>query len=307
MNKYVGQPCTSCRSVIKEDEHIVVCPVCGSPYHKECYVNEGHCVNTLLHENREEWQPEAHTREFFEEHPEASPDRHEEGETVGIVCPQCGLTNQPGAAFCSQCGLPLNMKRVNMPFGFGQNVKREDPDLDGVHLSDYGHYIGSNQFYYLPRFLRFAKSKSKVVVNFSALLFPHLYFLYRKMTGLGIFALILTTLISIPSVIIQLMELGMYSISSTSIETLILVNNICAIASYIIRIVFCLFANYLYYSKAKKDIEKIKSENLEPGQETLQISRTGGTSMIYVAIGFGIEMILSMAVMLLLTKGAILL
>lgn len=307
MNKYVGQPCTSCRSVIKEGEQIVVCPICGSPYHKECYAKEGRCVNTQLHENNEEWKPEAHTREFFEEHPEASPDITEDGETVGVVCPRCGQTNQPGAVFCSQCGMPLNMNKVNMPFGgFGNpNMKREDPDLDGVHLSDYGNYIGSNQFYYLPKFLRFSKTKSKISANFTAFFLPQIYFLYRKMTGWGIFSLILTTLISVPNIIFQLIELGMYNVSAANIETLILVNNICAIVSYVMGIGFCLFANYLYFKKAKKDIESIKSENLESGQETLQVSRKGGTSVVYAAIGFFIEFIVTAAIMALLVNGII--
>ncbi len=294
MNKYIGQPCTSCRSLIKEGEQVVVCPTCGSPYHKDCYAAEGRCINASLHESGESWQPESPSREFYEAYPEASPD-NTESETVGVVCPQCGLTNQPGAVFCSQCGLPLDMQKATQSRGFGGfspfgNIKREDPELDGVHLSDLGNYVGSNQFYFLPKFLRFAKTKSKFSMNWSAFLFPQLYFLYRKMPIIGFGLLILSTLMAVPNAILVLADSGYLAYELTSNTTLILINSIFDILSYVISFGCGFFANWFYYKKAKKDIEKIKSQTPDDGQSTLLIRKTGGTNIFYVLIGMAVEM-----------------
>ncbi len=301
MSKYVGQPCTSCRSLIKEDDKVVVCPICGSPYHKDCYAAEGSCINTVLHEKGESWQPETPSREFIEEHPDADPER--EGEPVGTVCPRCGLTNQPGSVFCSQCGMPIDMQRATQSGGFGAfnpfaNMKREDPNLDGVQLSDYGNYIGSNQFYYLPKFLNFAKTKTKFGFNLSAFFIPNLYFFYRKMILIGIAVMVLSTVLSIPGVVIALSDGGLLAVPVT--EKLIIVNNICAVLSYVIRFICGFFGNYFYFSKAKKEILKIKESTPEEGEATLRIRRTGGTNVLYCLIGFGIEMAISFIIVSLL-------
>ena len=50
MANYTGKKCFSCGEVFKDGDDIVVCPECGTPYHRECYLKEGKCINDALHE-----------------------------------------------------------------------------------------------------------------------------------------------------------------------------------------------------------------------------------------------------------------
>ena len=46
---YRGQHCPICGKEFCDGDDIVVCPECGTPYHRECYKTAGHCVNCLLY------------------------------------------------------------------------------------------------------------------------------------------------------------------------------------------------------------------------------------------------------------------
>ena len=39
-----GIPCPVGGKPFTKDDDIVVCPVCGAPYHRACYQEAGHCV-----------------------------------------------------------------------------------------------------------------------------------------------------------------------------------------------------------------------------------------------------------------------
>ncbi len=261
-----------------------------------------------MHESGEEWKPEVKSREFYEEHPEAvRPD--DKSETVGIVCPRCGHTTPVGGVFCPNCGLPVNMQKAtqsNNPFAQFARFKTEHPDLDGVKLSDYGNYIGGNQFYFLPKFLKFAKTGTKFSVNFSAFWFSYLYFFYRKMNILGIITVVLSILLSVPNAIIVLAQSGYINPAYANDTTLIVINGVFVFLMYALRFGIGFFANWLYFNKAKKDINKIRSEYHDDGQASMQIARAGGTNIFYCLIGVGIEFLAGLVLAAVLLPGALL-
>ena len=41
--------CPVCEEQFKKGDDIVVCPECGTPHHRECYENIGHCFNKDKH------------------------------------------------------------------------------------------------------------------------------------------------------------------------------------------------------------------------------------------------------------------
>lgn len=55
---YRGQHCPICGKEFCDGDDIVVCPECGTPYHRECYKTAGHCVNEERHGENFEWKPE---------------------------------------------------------------------------------------------------------------------------------------------------------------------------------------------------------------------------------------------------------
>lgn len=311
-NKYIGQPCTSCRSVMKEGEDIVVCPICGSPYHKDCYKAEGKCIRDDLHASDKEWQPECLdpkvTKDAFNPSVAADSDN-----PAGITCPMCGTANSPDAAFCSKCGTPVNMSKANPDptefFGSFANAfnrsSNADSDVDGNTVSEYTRYIGSSFMYYLPKFLRFGKSGSKVSFNVWAFFFPNLYFLFRKMNLIGYALLILTTLMSIPSVAITLAQYGYITAPWALSEGFILLNNVFAILSYVISFICGIFGNWFYYKKAKKDIKKIKAKYEGVAERNNALNVYGGTSLLNLGFGLLVELGISLIISFVLLGGIV--
>ena len=51
--KYTGIPCAACNKPFEDGDDIVVCPECGTPYHRACYKELGHCIHeqrlSLIH------------------------------------------------------------------------------------------------------------------------------------------------------------------------------------------------------------------------------------------------------------------
>ena len=56
MNKYVNVPCAKCGKPFTEDDDVVVCPDCGAPHHRSCYLEEGHCARQDQHADGSMWQ-----------------------------------------------------------------------------------------------------------------------------------------------------------------------------------------------------------------------------------------------------------
>ena len=91
MADYKGNTCPVCKQKFKEADDIVVCPDCGTPYHRECWKKVGVCVHQADHAAGFEWTPD-----------NVISDRPDD-----IVCPNCGTHNpgtRPGLFQCRQHG-----------------------------------------------------------------------------------------------------------------------------------------------------------------------------------------------------------
>ena len=312
MGKYDGYKCLSCGEVFTAGDDVVVCPDCGTPYHRACYEKEGSCINTELHEKGGSWAPEPETVEGFSDEP--------------IRCSRCGQENPATGLFCDRCGLPLRNNfseprpfndnpgtRQGMPgqsgpyqqgqrgpFQQGQPGQQgfggfanpgamrfdQDSDIDGVKLGDLARYVGRNQFSYLASFIRFGKFGGKISLNFAALLFPQFYFFYRKMNLIGVIYLILTVVLSIPTVMMMSAAGYLPSISfvtesyikSGSFSVLL---NLSSSLLMGVQCVSAVFANYWYYKIARKNINEVRSAAGDADEEEVRtaISRRGGVSL----------------------------
>ena len=96
MIDYTGTKCPVCGQPFLKGDDIVVCPECGTPYHRACYQKAGSCIFSEKHGTGEVWQAP---------HVEApNPDQ----EAADNICPHCGNHNPHSSLFCSQCGYPLS-------------------------------------------------------------------------------------------------------------------------------------------------------------------------------------------------------
>lgn len=306
--KYVGQTCTSCRQIFKEDDDIVVCPECGSPYHRDCYKNEGRCVNTLLHEKGETWSPEETVSE------------NGAGAPIERVCPNCGTHNGAEAAFCSGCGLSLNGQigqqsprpaagdyNYGAPVFGGQpmngmpqflNIRTipSDTDVDGNTVGDYSEYVGGKFYYYIPKFLRFSKSRSKFSFNFAAFFFSPFWFAYRKMPLYSAISVFASVLFGLPSVLVNVHQMGIVSFPWINSRGFMIIDTLFYILSYVFSLACGLFGNWLYYRKAKADIERIKASQPDRMLVARRLQIEGGVSMGYVWAALGAMFLFSMVI-----------
>ena len=93
---YKGIKCPVCDKPFTENDDIVVCPVCGAPYHRGCYKEKGACIFTDLHESGKTWAPPV---------PPDAPNTA--SELKDKECPNCGTLNAHSALFCNICGTSL--------------------------------------------------------------------------------------------------------------------------------------------------------------------------------------------------------
>lgn len=305
MPNYTGCQCLVCQNTFQKDDDVVVCPDCGTPYHRSCYNAKGHCINTALHENGGSWQ-----------------DLHR-GKLEERECPNCHHINASDAVYCSVCHAPLRrtaqqndgtqdgVPHINIMLSDGStmSINPNDPccgldpeeDLDGQRLGDMAQFVGSNTLYYIPFFKRFKDTKKKVSVNLPCLLFPHLYFANRKMWLVTFLTILVMALCNIPSMLTAMhtlfqdeeqmeiyMEYGMdiQAMYPELIEMLETHENLLRTLDMVgygltlaIRLLLCVFANWLYYRHALKRVKRIRSSGAPPSVQAMLLRSDGGTNI----------------------------
>lgn len=314
MSNYLGVRCPVCNKKFTEADDIVVCPVCGAPHHRDCYMEKGQCVFSDDHLSGKEWQdPAAQTAP-----PPHSP---HEGQQQAKVCSRCGSSNPPEQIFCQVCGNPLAVQQqggaswgppvyqqvdsISMAYG----GLSPDEEIDGETVRDIAMYIGNGSAYYLPRFRLMSQGHRVVSPNFSAFLFSFCYFFYRKMYLIGGILFVLSLVGSIPSylytfevfpeVMAQWGFTSFGTVDLVSADRFLRMNNVAQTLNIIIRLITCFCANRFYYNRVVSAVHKIRTGEGagKTSQEYGQIlSQRGGTSKAAVAIVLAVLLVIQMAI-----------
>lgn len=309
MSLYTGNHCPVCEKEFKDGEDIVVCPECGTPYHRECWKKAGACLHQAQHAAGFEWKPDT------------AP------EQMAAVCPNCGTHNPAGSQFCNHCGVPLPSpaaeehreegpvyaRRPNAarephveaftPGRDGGIYRREigpDDPIDGIKARDWASFVGRSSLYYLMQFFRMSETKRKTTVSFSAFLLGPIYFFYRKMWKLGALFTVLETLLTVPSVVYLLAVSDAPLLAGLSLAWLPNAMNVCYLADWALKVFMSLFAVYWYKQEAGRRIQAIYSAMPEGQGRTDALILQGGTSfaavVVYIAatiaVGFALSFLL---------------
>lgn len=318
MADFTGAKCEYCKKVFTPSDDVVVCPDCGTPYHRECYFEAGECINHELHERGGDWE------QFYSDRVEFS---NNDDSVTEIRCPRCGTENPKSGLFCVKCGMPLNSNQearpFNNPYGnngnpygnnqnpmgggmFGQQpfvqpqtIDLKEVDIDGHKGEKYGRFAKKNFLYYVATFFNFSKNKIKTSFSIPAVLFPEYFFFYRKMFLLGTLMLIFSSIVSVPVMIVYILD-GMFegiTLPQIFYDKQAIIADIATVCSFI-RMVVCivcgLFANYWYFLKAKKTLTEIDNMDINEEQKNELISQKGGTSGIALVISVTANVVLVM-------------
>lgn len=212
---YENKPCPACGAHLHESDDVVVCPVCATPQHRSCWMENGRCINEEKHAEGYVWSPDKGSADTFEqsipqddsgvkichicgsENPSEAlhcgacgavlGETEAEKEPALSHCNNCGLDNEPGSPFCKRCGAPLNTVHFNTR-GFNPFVNvagTDESEKIGNHTAaELAVYIRTSVRKYLDKFRRIEGGK-KLNFNWAAFIFGSLWYFYRKMYKAG--------------------------------------------------------------------------------------------------------------------------
>ncbi len=317
--EYKYSRCPVCGVPFDDGDDIVVCPECGTPHHRACYLRNGKCANADHHGDNFSWNKEDYN-------------------TTNTKCPFCGADNPPDAIFCRSCSKPMTQAdneynnsqhdaqqqhepntSQGFPFECGTfrpeaafyNAGIDDNDEidEGVTAKDCKNFISSNPLYYLTVFRNIKKFK-KGRFNFASALFTGGWFLYRKLYLPGAIitaamavcffleAFFINDFARLYDEIIAALQssstpaygLGLfssiinYTAQNFTTQELVLfwIPPLASFARIVIMIISGFIGNKLYLKHCVKNIQKIKAEN--PPNLTEALNAKGGTNNVAAAV-----------------------
>ncbi len=313
MADYTNLLCPVCKERFSPEDDIVVCPICGTPHHRECYAKEGRCANISWHKENRTYNIEEE-RENLSGEQKQDFEGEQSGENTIIVCPRCAAHNDSQAIFCSRCGAP-----ISNGFGagagsfnkgqFGGSVQfnpfaaqNENEIIDGVEAWKLASVVRENKMRFLFFFKTLSSRKKKTSFNFAAFLFAPFYFLYRKMYGIGIAAMAVMLALNIPSIVLSLTNEYLSEIAGTtvtyglslsqqSISALMTATYVCSLLVTAVRIVCGLYANWLYLEKCKKTVAAIDVTAQNREEFLAAANKKGGVNRVLIIVLVAVYMV----------------
>lgn len=288
MKDYKKMSCVACGEPYDDKSDIVVCPECGAPHHRECWKETGHCACEELHSEDYEWQPE---KIYIGDTSEESRNKADPGSdaTGRVRCPNCGRMTKKSEKYCEYCG--YYMYREDDPFSekdMDQNMEELFPfdkseSINGVPAGDVKRFVGNMWIYYIPRFIKMARSKSPVSFNFTAFLTHGLWFISRKMYLPGILMMTAVTGISIFQAYFSNIAQGL---SERQLALASMISLMLSGIEFVLMIVSGLFGNRLYMNYCAKKIKKINAQataqKADADQFNRELESSGGVAMLPV-------------------------
>ncbi len=271
---FIGEKCPVCGSRFFEEDDIVVCPECGTPYHRECYRHCGKCVYEEKHGDFE-WKSEKQELKEHYENIEASDIQRAENYSDNEI-------------------YPVNSMEEFKEMMDKRLLKQESdfPEVDGVTAEELIKFVGKNSYYYLPVFGDIVKKGKLLKLNFAAFLFFPLHCFYRRMNLLGtIMTVILMLTVEARALIYHFSD--SLSLSESSLKMIYLGILLVTVA---VNLFVLMFFNYFYFKTALKKIKTVKSECASfSREETLQRISAEGRPSLFNSIAFTVCVFLAVS------------
>lgn len=311
MDRYEGAVCPVCGQAFTTADDVVVCPTCGTPHHRACWMREGRCANEGRHVEGYAWQGPETQEQPVESEPEQ-----------GSICPRCGAHNPKDTLFCPRCGLPLGARPAGEgAFGQGSPYTQSygeaeavspDETIDGIPVREVAAYVRTGVHSYIPKFLRMDRTKKKAGWNWAAFLFSPFWFFYRKLYAAGAVALSALLALSVAfygpvaaylDAYMQLGEVlaqesaGQAAVEAAmqALQSAMPMAALFLILQLVLHLTCALVANRLYFKKTTGDLHALIGQAQEGQAYRLQLLRRGGTSLLF---GFSSYLLYDLAYML---------
>ncbi len=317
-----GQSCPVCQKKFQKEDDIVVCPVCGAPHHRACFLETGHCHFEETHGTSEQWSREnAKTNAKQDNTEEASSTRR---------CPHCGFDNPRFAEFCGHCGRSIDTETSSepdesephastrfgqVPFPGGtfreftyvpfhapvQNTGGVDPDMEigGEKAADVAKTVGRNEPYYMPAFAKFEQTGKSVKWNWAAFIFTPFWLLYRKCYLTGGLMMLFSLLQQVIVDYIEIVKLNLFSggesyadmmeriqvcMADDSLNKYLAIISMFTLVSAVLHLFFGAMGNAIYEHTCLHKIRKAKQKFGNEYRDILPVA--GGTSAVLGMISY---------------------
>lgn len=292
MALHENEICLVCNKPFEKDDDVVVCPVCGTPHHRECYNELGHCVNSDKHKQGYEYvstkldsvdTPQPEVQEPVNVNSNATPN---------TFCKNCGTELNSAAPFCYKCGAKQENYAFSdtpvTPFSFPQVDFSEE--IEGKKLIDIVTTVKTNTNRFVDKF----RKNKKLSWNWGAFFFGPLYLFYRKMYKEGFFAMLINYIISLYVNGFYSEQISAYTkysaelmssyfksgemITQEAMDKLNTLSHACmpamlllTLTSLVISIVVALFADWFYKKKVFSIIDRIDKSLSEDEDTTRRV------------------------------------
>ena len=168
--RYENASCAACGNTFTAADDVVVCPVCGAPHHRACWMKDGRCAMTEKHAEGFAWQfpaelqPKPEKTDIKQQDSENRP-QLSNGEKI-VPCPRCGSSNYENDTYCLRCGArldgsdaaryteeeaggriryqPEHMNELRSSFEQYGGISPEAP-VDGIPCAEYADYVGGSR------------------------------------------------------------------------------------------------------------------------------------------------------------------
>ena len=279
MSRFDNKLCPVCRERFKEGDDIVVCPVCGTPHHRACYLKNNTCGVEEYHSNGFVWdgrlpdEPEPENISSSDDTAERIPE-----EDVTVESSEGDYSDFAGA----ENEMMKQLEQVDPSFReFVKKMRSTKKGEDDVSMRELTAYSATSVTHYGQAFGRFRGEldgkKHKVFFNFCSGLFAPVFQFYRKMDWLGF---IVVALMLLPTLLLWLIPGAQNNLAFAYLIRLINVAE---------TFVLCLFGDYFYYKHCAYKIRKIRREFGEKASSAeyyAELTERGKPSTLRGVIGF---------------------
>lgn len=222
--RYKDIECSACSKKFDDNSDVVVCPVCGAPHHRECWIAAGKCAHEAEHASGYRWEFPQSPIEDVEDKKTGKPEQvigdfFENGEGI-VMCPHCYTPNYSNDMYCRACHAPLRGNAADAgkseENGFGGNFDDAndfrdgaeaqfnaneemvfdsfnrygglDPDskIDDIPVREYAAFVGGKAPGRIIRKVATLERYGRTVVPVFGGVFGVVWFFYRKMTKVGV-------------------------------------------------------------------------------------------------------------------------
>lgn len=250
MSRFANKLCPVCKAPFTEGADIVVCPECGTPHHRVCYMTKGKCALEEYHAQGFVWEGRLPDEPAPEKKPAPPPDPHHAEYPQGV----------PKTADARNAvKLEMNAQEAEAFAAMLAGFNDEKRGADGVCMRELTTYTTTSVIHYAHAFMSFRNPSHRTVfsLNVSSAIFAPLFQFYRKMDVIGVVVMLIMVALSLPA---YLAAAGFFTAEQIAQYYISEICSVCNVLNLALLLSLCLFSDYLYYRHCVKKIKKLREK-----------------------------------------------